>query len=131
MKGRLVFGENGAPDRYYIDNKEVTKAEWDRAFPPRPIGTGAGLTAWKRPVKSEALAVHPSQVQKVLERNRKHGVHIDYDHQGRPIFKSSGDQRSLLEIEGAVNLDGSYGTDHGNVNKGYLEETSPTDFEGV
>ena len=37
MTGRVVFGKFGRKDRYYLDGKEVTKRQFDAAFPAQPI----------------------------------------------------------------------------------------------
>jgi hypothetical protein len=106
----------GLEQRYFIDGKEVTHAEFKKAFPDKPIGTGEGITAWKRPIESDALAVHPEQIPEVLERNRRHGVHIDYNREtGAPILRQRGDRTALIKLErsyipqGVIDRDGGYG----------------------
>ncbi len=131
---KLVFGENGKPNRYIIDGKEVTKAEWDEAFPPRlgvPAIGGNSSSGW--PMVSEALAVNPKQIKKVMERNRKHNLHINYDIEGRPVLQDRGQRRDLMRIEGAHDQDGGYGDDHAT-SGGYLDPigADPTNaFEGL
>lgn len=109
MKGRIKFGEHGQPDRYFIDRNEVTKAEFDAAFPPKPLGDGSGLIGWHQPIESDALAVHPNQIVEVMERNKKHGLEIEYRaDDGRPILTSREQRRKLMRIEGVHDLQGGY-----------------------
>lgn len=92
MKVRRVFGENGKPDRFYADSEEITEAEYQTLCPDKPIGDGSGLIAWKRPVISDALAVHHSQIPAAMARDKAHGLSVEYtpdDGQGgggRPIL---------------------------------------------
>ena len=52
------------------------------------------------PLKSDALAVHPKQIAAVKERNKRHGLSIDYDRHGRPVFTDAGQRKKLMKIEG-------------------------------
>lgn len=88
MKGRKVYGEHGKPDRFYIDGREVTAAEFNKAFPSKPIGTGQGLVGFK-PLHSEALAVCPADVPEAMADAKKKGVPVEFDGEGRPVFTSS------------------------------------------
>lgn len=47
------------------------------------------LVSWGRPVESDALAVHPSQVEEAREDARKKGVPVEFLPDGRPVFTSS------------------------------------------
>lgn len=113
MKGRHVFGEFGRPDRYEIDGQEVTRAQYDAAFPDKPVaeacGDGAGLVAWHRPVLSDGLAVHPEQVPEAMERDRRHGINTQYDAEGRPVLTDRGMRRRLLKSLNMHDGDGGYG----------------------
>lgn len=52
------------------------------------------------PMVSEALAVHPKQVQEANERNRKHGVSVTYDRKGMAVIPDRNERRKLLRLEG-------------------------------
>lgn len=112
MKGRKVYGNNGRPDTYYIDGAEVTKEVYEDAFPDKPLDlshAAEGSRPWCRAIESDGAAVHPRQIKAAMERNRKHGLHIDYNPQdGRPIFKDRDQRRRLLRIEGFRDNDGGY-----------------------
>lgn len=80
----------------------------------RPPGSAAPST-WgtAAPIHSLALAVHPSQIPEVMERNKKHGLgHIKYDAEGQPILTDRGMRRDLMRLEGVHDNEGGYGDDH-------------------
>lgn len=114
MRGRIVgFGER---TKYYVGDpgceKEVSKEEFDELFPPVDDsgGNGSGLIAWHRPVESDALAVHPKQIPAVMERNARHGLHIDYNPEdGRPILRDRAQRRQLMKLDKAHDNNGGYG----------------------
>lgn len=71
------------------------------APPPEPhkgpyLQTGTTLA---RPQRSEALAVHTSQIPAVLERNKRHGISVRYDRVGRPVFTDAGQRKALMRLE--------------------------------
>lgn len=86
MTGRIIG--HGDKTKYMLGNREVTKEEFDQAFPDKPIGNGQGLTSFK-PLASDALAVHPSQVSEATEDAKRKGVPTEFMPDGRPVFKSS------------------------------------------
>ena len=73
---------------YILNGREVTQAEYEEWYPPRTFedrrAAAESITQWKRPVISDALAVHPRQIKQVLERNKRHGVNVEYLPDGRP-----------------------------------------------
>lgn len=109
MKLRHVFGEFGRPDTFYIDAKEVSKAEYDAAIlPPQKIKAGDDLNIqvdWSKPVHCVALAVHPKQRQAAIEDAIKKGVPTDFDNNGRPILTSREHQDRYLRAYGYFNKD--------------------------
>jgi hypothetical protein len=107
MKGRIVG--HGDKARYYIDGKEVTKAEFDVAFPPKPIGDGAGLIAWKRPLRSRALAVHPKQVQQANARSERMGLGVHYEPDGTAVLPTRNIRKNLMKAEAMHDNEGGYG----------------------
>lgn len=100
MKG-VIRGTSDKPV-FLIDGKEVTKEEFDQVFKPQPLGDGAGLIGWHRPVVSDALAVHPDQVEEASEHAKKLGVPTEFQADGRPIFRSSKHFRSYARAHGFV-----------------------------
>lgn len=108
MKFRAVGW--GAKERFYIDDREVTKEEFDAALPSMVDegGTGDSFCGFA-PLASDALAVHPAQIPEVMERNRRHGLYTEYDGEGRPILKSRDERRRLMRVEGCHDNNGGYG----------------------
>jgi hypothetical protein len=114
MKGKIVYGPKGKK-LFFIDGKPVSRRRFDRAFPNRVCdliraGKGPGGQengAW--PMRSEALAVHPRQVEQANARNARHGVATRYDPKtGHAIIPSREDRRKLLKVEGFRDNDGGY-----------------------
>ncbi len=60
------------------------------------------------PMKNEALACHPSQVAKFNERNKKHGINVEYTRNGTAIIPDRAAYNRLLKAEGC-HLNNSYG----------------------
>lgn len=112
MKGEITYHRDGTRT-FAVDGRDVTEAEFLAAFPPKPIDFGgeplAGhqTTAW--PLVSDALAVHPDQVGKANERNRRHGVATRYQRDGRAVIPDRGDRKKLLRLEGLHDNNGGYG----------------------
>lgn len=107
MKGRHVFGEHGKPDQYFLDGKEVTRAEYDAAFPDKPIGGSA--PCFFKPIVSDALAVHPRQVKEATEDARRKGVPTDFQPDGRPIFRTRQHRSEYLRRYGFYDRQAGYG----------------------
>lgn len=100
----------GARQKWFIDGRQVTKEEFDAALPnvEDPAGDGSGLIAWKT-IKSMALAVHPSQVEMANERNKRHGVGIEYQPDGKAVVTSRHNRKKLLRLDGMSDNSGGYG----------------------
>lgn len=109
MKGRITW-KKGEP-HYFIDGEEVGSMEFHAAF--RPLTDdgvpGSSLVAWKRPIKSDALAVHPKQIEEARERDRRHGVSVDYTPDGRPILRDRDQRRRMMKSLGVHDNSGGYG----------------------
>lgn len=73
---------------------------------PKVKKSRLGIEAWIRPIKSDAMAVHPDQVPEARELAKKKGVPTDFLPDGRPLFTSS---RHFRE----------YARKHGFRHKGY------------
>ena len=72
------------------------------------VGRGRATPAcW--PLKSNALAVHPTQRVEYMEFATKHGVPTDFDERGRPSFGSREHRKRYCELVGATDFDGGYG----------------------
>lgn len=99
-------------DHYFIDGCEVTKAQFDLAFPdlgaPLPRIKGRSKCA-VLPKLSDALAVHPRQVKEAIESSVKKGVPTDFAADGRPVIRSRAHQKAYLKAYGFHNKDGGYG----------------------
>ena len=65
-------------------------------------------------MSSDAMAVHPSQIEAIMARNKKHGVQgVSYDPaDGRAILADRGARRDLMRLEGVHDNEGGYGDDH-------------------
>jgi hypothetical protein len=108
MVGRIVFKKDGPV--YYLDGQEVSQEEFDRAFPPvKEIAGGPTSLTGTVPHASEALAVHPGQVQEAAESAKKMGVPTEFLPDGRPIMRSRAHQKAYLKAYGFKNRDGGYG----------------------
>ena len=111
--GRMEIGGSGC--HYYINGAEVTREEWDAAFPSK-LGalfesgetlTGRSSSAW--PMHSEAFAVHPDQVDAANDRNRKHGIAARYERgTGVCEIDSEADKVKLCKLEGFLNKQAGY-----------------------
>jgi hypothetical protein len=115
MTGKITIATRSSPARYYLDGKEVTKAEFDAAFPTKAneILSGGDIgvqTDWSKPIMSDALAVHPSQVQEAYDDSVKKGVPTQFDKKtGQPEFRSRQHRRDYLKAYGVRDRDGGYG----------------------
>jgi len=112
MKGRrlrIVFGKETT---YFVNDKEITKEEYEKEFPPKSleeIGPCDGHRPGIWPMYSEALAVHPDQVDEANERARKCGIGARYQ-KGTGVCEidSDGDKVKLVNLEGFVNKQAGY-----------------------
>ena len=77
----------------------------------------AGNTSSAWPQKMNSLGVHPSQVKEAMERNKKHGVYVEYDKEGTPLVADRKQRCELMKIEhqnipgGVKDRSGGYGED--------------------
>ncbi len=109
MRGQIKYAASGKRE-FFIDGKPVTEKAFDAAFPAKEIGCtlDAHLPAcW--PMLSEAMAVHPSQVEEATARNRKHGVNVTYTPSGEAILPDRNERRKLMRLEGFHDKSGGYG----------------------
>lgn len=99
--------------QYMIGDSIVSRDEWVKAggdvkigkTPPRPLNWRG-----KWPLKSAALAVHPDQVAEANERNRQHGVNVEYHpNTGKAIIPDAAAYKRLRKLEGVHDRDGYSG----------------------
>ncbi len=118
MKARITYANNGAR-RFEIEGQEVTEEEFYAATPARGVEMLSegkpprGHTAGAWPMLSDALAVHPNQIDAARARNRHHGVLVDYAPDGRAILPDRGARRDLMKLEGCHDNEGGYGDETG------------------
>ncbi len=109
---RIVYGTKR---RYFLDDREVTAEEFHAEVPTRiddllreGLAPGGHLpSCW--PMKSMALGVHPKQVQEANERNKRNGVDVTYDRNGRAVIPDRNERKKLLRLEGFRDNNGGYG----------------------
>jgi hypothetical protein len=97
-------------ERFFLSRAEVTEEEYRAVYPLPEPGTGVpgGPSASGWPLKSDALAVHPSQIAEANERNARAGCSVRYQEDGRAVIPDKGEYRKVLKIEGYHNRDGGY-----------------------
>lgn len=88
--------------RFQYDPKQQSLVEV--TAPPRVTH---GHARW--PIHSDAMAVHPSQVAQAQAALREHGVHTNYDAEGRPILESQSHRKRHAEALGFYDRNGGYG----------------------
>lgn len=115
MRGRIRG--SGSKTRYEIFEGgragwvEVPKACFDVLFPDKPIISGADLNVsmgWKKPIESDALAIHPDQIPEAEAHAEKHGVPTQFIEDGRPIFTSREHRRKYMRSVGVHDRRGGY-----------------------
>lgn len=106
-RGRIVYGK---PIRYLVDDVEVTKEDFDAAFPAKDFSKGPAFTqATGWPKESSAAGVHPDQVQEAMVESAKRGVPTEYNKKGRPIMRDRAHRRAYNKAHGFRDNDGGYG----------------------
>ncbi len=116
-RGRIIYGQSR---RFFVDDREVTQAEFDEAFPSRPIGQLLKVEpnalmetskAWPR--MSDALGVGKGQKQKAEEVFAKKGVPTEFVPDGSggysAVIRNNAHQRDVLKAMGMHNNDAGYG----------------------
>lgn len=98
---------------HYLDGQEVTQAEYEQRYPP-PQGSGAPAGGtWKRSILSDALAIHPRDLQRHMELDKLHGAVVDYvpTPEGLllPKLEDRDQRRRYLKRRGVFDRDAGYG----------------------
>lgn len=110
-RGRVVTGN---PAKFYVNDVEVSEAEYNAAFPPKKIEAGTEMLAGHQPAcwpqTMESLAVHPKQVDEANARAKRHGIDAVYEKgTGMVQVGSRADRAKLIRLEGAKDKCGGYG----------------------
>jgi hypothetical protein len=71
--------------------------------------SGTNADAWKKPLLSNALAVHPDQIPEAMAHARANGVNVDFHPDGRAILRSRGERKKYAKARGQIDQDGGYG----------------------
>jgi hypothetical protein len=114
-RARIIYGRK---NRYFADEREVTREEFDRLFPTRikdllssgRAPDGHRSSCW--PQKgSDALCVQPQQIAEAHQLARDRGVSTEFTREGQPIFTSQRHRRDYCQkVETrVVDRNGSYG----------------------
>lgn len=114
VRGRVTYDRAGKAT-YFLGDREVPVGEFRKAlgvkpFAPDPHGCvpgGTPTTGW--PIRSEALAVHSSQVDEANARARRHGINVHYEADGTCVIPDRGNRKKLLKLEGFHDNSGGYG----------------------
>lgn len=112
MRTRKIYGTRGRPDRYYVDGKEVTEDVYEAHLPNKPASKAGecSLSGWSQPILSDALAVHPDQIQEARDKAIRLEVPTDFTPDGRPILTSREHRRRYMQrVEGCHDKSGGYG----------------------
>jgi hypothetical protein len=112
VESRRRVGDDGewvVEDVYVLDGKEVSREEFLAVFPDKPVGCGNSHLSSCWPMYSEALAVHPDQIQQANERAKRHGLDVEYVKGGIAKIGSRNDRKRLLKLEGFHDNQGGYG----------------------
>jgi len=126
MKGEIVSKRRLNPktgdfveyDEYRIDGKVVTKAVYRKHFPAaKKVGNvyfgSVSTSVW--PMKSEALAVHPSQIEEARKSAAARGVPTDFTPSGRPILRTRGHRKAYCKAYGFHDRNAGYGDAQPNI----------------
>jgi hypothetical protein len=87
----------------------VSQEQFWKIFPPvESQGEAMGLIGWT-PIVSDALAVHPDQVEEATQDAIAKGVPTEFLPDGRPILTSRSHRRDYLRAYGFHDRNGGYG----------------------
>lgn len=109
LKGNIKYGQTGAV-AWFLDGVSVTKEAFDAAFPDKEVGECGGHRPACWPMVSEAMAVHPDQVDDANARAKRHGLTgVKYNKKGFVELSDRGSRKKLLRLEGFHDNHGGYG----------------------
>lgn len=99
-------------DRFFLNHREVTEADYRATYPlPKPPKREERILhrgAWT-PLASEALGVHPKQINEAKKDAAEKGVQTDFTPDGRPLFRDRDHRNRYLSAYGYFDRDGGYG----------------------
>lgn len=102
--------DRGGQRVYMIDSREVTREEFDRILPSKPIAVpGAAHTPGAWPMVSEAMGVQPDQIAEAAAHARSNGVPTEFTPDGRAIVRDRKHRRDLLRLYRYHDKQGGYG----------------------
>ena len=133
MEGKVTWDKRGQPHYWLKDDRgfyEVPRTRFDEAMQVGEFdaGDGSQLTAWKRPIYSDALGVHPAQIERAMALDRAHGVSSEYLADGRMVLRNREERRKVMGYLGLHDNNGGYGDDHAATSHpGYGDEVSLPD----
>src|SRR5262245_14043049 len=87
-KGKRKYGRKGSvtgkPPKYFVNEVEVTKEEFELAFPDKGISGGTECLPGHLPAcwpmrMDDSLGVHPAQVDAANARAKAHGIDATYE----------------------------------------------------
>lgn len=96
---------------YFLGNKEVTKEEFDAAFPSKlselfgggvEVNTNCRPGCW--PMTSRSMGVHPSQVAEGNADLKKAGVPCHYDNTGGLVIPDQAARKAAMKHKGMTDL---------------------------
>lgn len=96
--------------KFFLGDREVTRAEYDARLVDKPIEDplpAQTLGIW--PIMSEAMAVHPSQVQEAYVDSVKKGVPTEFDKMGRAKLTNRAHRKAYFDAYGVFDKSGGYG----------------------
>jgi hypothetical protein len=111
VRAKVIWSRDGLTCRCYIEGKEVSREEFDAALPAKPLeGPPAGPSTSGWPLLSDAMAVHPLDIQEAMDDARRKGVPTNFDPEdGRAEFRDRGHRRDYLRAYGKHDRDACYG----------------------
>lgn len=91
---------------YYLDGEEVTKKEFDAAFPSKmgellggvEVNTLCRSSCW--PMESMSMGVHPKQVTAENEKLRKAGSRCYHRRNGKLVVPSASERKKVMKMRG-------------------------------
>jgi len=105
-RDQAILGKNGW--QHFLDGQEVTQEEYEKRYPPPEKCSGpSSFIAWK-PLESDALAVHPSQIKEAMEMAQARGVPTSFTPDGRPILTSRSHRKAYMQAHGFFDRDAGY-----------------------
>lgn len=107
-KGKVVYTPQSNKE-FFIDGVKTTEAKYNKAFPSRlDMSQPAPFVAASYRVASEGMAVDPEQIPEAMARDARHGVKVDYNEIGAPVFTSRAQRAKYLKMKGCFDKDGGY-----------------------